>query len=385
MNYQSVSDIFFADACLAYILAGIFCALVRWFHVCGPYSGDVADYYYPARRQLTFFYAVCILQFPYVIDPSGEATWIYVSIFGILYYPVCFALLFRRYFDRRNIYDSWRGLLFTILPLVALCVLCIVSLTCGEWVESRWHALMIAGGAVSLLLMSYTATVSVQLKRKIDKYHYDNYSCEQDFPCKFARTVVYLPFFWFILSWVVFLTESRWVKFGVDVVMTVWMIVFLLKVLHPQRKASESTGNKEDDGTGASNGGEMWKDGGEEESGEEVFADNGEKEEIHRELVEIIGRMYLNSGLLKTEVIDMMDYGKKTLAKEYIAEVGFYNFVNAFRLEHARLYREAHPQATLDHIAEESGFRDRFALNYARNKITFDYSSLIGDFHPDIE
>lgn len=27
MNYQSVSDIFFADACLTYILDGIFCTL----------------------------------------------------------------------------------------------------------------------------------------------------------------------------------------------------------------------------------------------------------------------------------------------------------------------------------------------------------------------
>lgn len=382
MNYQSISDIFFADACLVYILAGIFCALVRWFHVCGPYSGDAADYYYPARKQLTFFYAVCVLQFPYVLDPSNEAAWIYVSIFGILYYPVCFALLFRRYFDRKNIYDSWRGLLFTVLPLVVLCALCITSMVCGKWVESHWHALMIAGGTMSLLLMSYTGMISVQLKRKIDKYHYDNYSCEQDFPYKFARTVVYLPFFWFILSWTVFLTDSRWVKFGADIVMTVWMVVFLLKVLHPQRPAP-AVAEDEEDGDGSDGKPENAAVSSLKESAG-GFADEGEREEIHRELVGIIEKLYLNSGLLKTEVIDRIDYGKKTLAKEYIAEVGFYNFVNAFRLEHARLYRDAHPQATLDQIAEEAGFRDRFALNYAKNKITFDYSNLIGDFHPDI-
>lgn len=382
MNAQSISDILFSDACLAYILAGIFCALVRWFHVCGPYSGDAADYYYPARKQLTFFYAVCALQFPYVLDPSNEAAWIYVSIFGILYYPVCFALLFRRYFDRKNIYDSWQGLLFTVLPLVVLCALCIASLACGEWVDSHWHSLMIAGGVMSLLLMSYATVISVQLKRKIDKYHYDNYSCEQDFPYKFARMVVHFPFFWFILSWAVFLSESRWVKFGVDIVMTVWMVVFLLKVLHPQRPALTTTGGEK--GNGAEGDG-VHTDAAATEDENNGFADDREREEIHRELVGIIGEMYRNSGLLKTEVIDRMDYGKKTLAKEYIAEVGFYNFVNAFRLEHARLYREAHPQATLDQIAEEAGFRDRFALNYARNKITFDYSTLIGDFHPDIK
>ncbi len=382
MNYQSVSDIFFADACLTYILAGIFCALVRWFHVCAPYSGDAADYYYPARKQLTFFYAVCVLQFPYVIDPSSEATWIYVRIFGILYYPVCFALLFRRYFDRKNIYESRLGLLFTVFPLVALCVLCIASLTGGEWVESHWHALMIVGGATSLLLMSYTATVSVQLKRKIDKYHYDNFSCEQDFPYNFARKVVFFPFFWFAMAWAVFLSDCRWVKAASDITMTVWMVVFLIKVLHPQRKAPEVTGTQEEEPCGNEDDG-ICEDCS-PQPGNDGFADESEREEIHRELVKIIARMYHDSGLLKADVINEVDYGKKTLAKEYIAEVGFYNFVNAFRLEHARLYREAHPQATLDHIAEESGFRDRFALNYAKNKITFDYTQLIGDFRPDI-
>ena len=382
MNYQSVSDIFFADACLTYILAGIFCALVRWFHVCVPYSGDAADYYYPARKQLTFFYAVCVLQFPYVIDPSSEATWIYVRIFGILYYPVCFALLFRRYFDRKNIYESRLGLLFTVFPLVALCVLCIASLTGGEWVESHWHALMIVGGATSLLLMSYTATVSVQLKRKIDKYHYDNFSCEQDFPYNFARKVVFFPFFWFAMAWAVFLSDCRWVKAASDITMTVWMVVFLIKVLHPQRKAPEVTGTQEEEPCGNEDDG-ICEDCS-PQPGNDGFADESEREEIHRELVKIIARMYHDSGLLKADVINEVDYGKKTLAKEYIAEVGFYNFVNAFRLEHARLYREAHPQATLDHIAEESGFRDRFALNYAKNKITFDYTQLIGDFRPDI-
>lgn len=373
MNYNSTADIFFADTCLIYIMAGIFCALVRWFHVCGPYS-EAADYYYPARKQLTFFYALCALQFPYVMNPENTAIWTYVSIFGILYYPVCFAMIYRRYFDRRKLYDNWKGLLFTVLPLLLIVVLGLLSVLCGDWTEAHRRTLMSGAGASGLLLMSYAATVSVQLKKKIDKYHYDNFSCEQDFPYNFARKVVFFPFFWFAMAWAVFLSDCRWVKAVSDLTMTIWMVLFLIKVLHPQRKAPEVAESEKDNAA-------MPED---EPEKDEPITDKGEREEIHRELVEIIGRMYLNSGLLKTEVIDRVDYGKKTLAKEYIAEVGFYNFVNAFRLEHARLYREAHPQAKLDHIAEESGFRDRFALNYAKNKINFDYSALIGDFRPDI-
>ena len=382
MNYQSVSDIFFADACLVYILAGIFCAFVRWFHVCGACSGVSADYYYPARKQLTFFYALCAIQFPYVVNPTDTAIWTYVSIFGILYYPVCFAMIFRRYFDRRKLYDNWKGLIFTVLPLLSIVALGLLSVLCGDWADAHRRALMFGAGAAGLLLMSYAATVSVQLKRKIDKYHYDNFSCERDFPYNFAKKVVFFPFFWFVMAWAVFLSDCRWVKAVSDMTMTVWMVMFLIKVLHPQRKAPGDTGVQEEEPV--RNEDEGICGNCPPQPGNDEFADEGEREEIHRELVGIIGRMYHNSGLLKTDVINEVDYGKKTLAKEYIAEVGFYNFVNAFRLEHARLYREVHPQATLDHIAEESGFRDRFAYNYAKNKITFDYTQLIGDFRPDI-
>lgn len=207
--------------------------------MCGPYSGAAADYYYPARKQLTFFYAFSMFQFPYVMNPTDGAAWIYVSLSGMLYYPVCFALLFRRYFDRRKLYDNWRGLIFTILPLTMLLALCIATLSAGGWVVEHGKMLRAAGGIAGIALMSYTATVSVQLKRKIDKYHYDNFSCEHDFPYRFAEMVVWLPFLWFALALAVFLTGNRWVKFGVDITMTVQMVFFLIKVLHPQRMSPD--------------------------------------------------------------------------------------------------------------------------------------------------
>lgn len=113
-----------------------------------------------------------------------------------------------------------------------------------------------------------------------------------------------------------------------------------------------------------------------------IAATTEEKEEIRLELAEIIKTAYKNSNLLKSDVIAEINYGKKTLAKNYLAEVGFFNFVNAFRLEHARLYKEQNPQATADDVAAKAGFRDRFALNYAKKKVSADSRTLIGDFRP---
>lgn len=44
----------FSDACLVLIVAGLVCAVVRWFHMCSPYS-DNEKVYYPARRQMSLF------------------------------------------------------------------------------------------------------------------------------------------------------------------------------------------------------------------------------------------------------------------------------------------------------------------------------------------
>lgn len=94
-------EFFYSLACYTVILSGTFCAIVRWFHMCHPFDKK-GDYFYPARRQMTFFYAATALQLPYVLCPANPGTWFFARSFGILYYPVCFAMLFHRYFQMGN-------------------------------------------------------------------------------------------------------------------------------------------------------------------------------------------------------------------------------------------------------------------------------------------
>lgn len=58
-------DIFYALACFTYIIVGITCGIIRWCHMCHPYDKQ-ADFFYPARRQVTFYFAATVLQFPYI-------------------------------------------------------------------------------------------------------------------------------------------------------------------------------------------------------------------------------------------------------------------------------------------------------------------------------
>lgn len=368
MDYPFSPDRFFSDACLIYIIAGLFCAIIRRMHICHPYGGARADYYYPARRELILFFAGMMLQLPYVFFPSDPATWMYIRIFGTLYYPVGFILLMRRYFDRYKLHKDWRGVFYVWLPMGCIGVLGVLSQTVGEWMVAHAKLIYLLTGCVGGLCTLYILLLGHQLKKKITKFHYDNYSCERDFPLLFAQKVLYTPLIWCSVMWLILLTGNPWLKFGSDLLFALWMVLFLGCILHPQRaraiRRQPST---------------------QKVAEEPQLATDAARESIQLEVAAVIERMYLNSSLLKTDVIAEMEYGKKTLAKEYLSEVGFYNFVNAYRLKHAQCYKEKHPKATLDEVATAAGFRDRFALNYAKGKMKNSDRLLTRHFCPSID
>ena len=70
-------------------------------------------------------------------------------------------------------------------------------------------------------------------------------------------------------------------------------------------------------------------------------------------MLSIILRRYREPHLQKSEVLSEIPKGKVNAASKYITQLGYYNLVNMFRLQHAALYKEAHPAAKQEEIAEE--------------------------------
>ena len=64
-----------------------------------------------------------------------------------------------------------------------------------------------------------------------------------------------------------------------------------------------------------------------------------------------------------------MDKGKAAPASRFIASVGYYNLINMFRLEYARQYIAAHPDAKLAVVAEESGFASGSSFSKAKRSV----------------
>lgn len=364
----SPEEIIYSDACLVFVVTGIFCAAVRWFHMCRPFDKE-AYYFYPARWQVSFFFAAVVMELPYVFAPSSSAVWNYIRIFGILYCPMCLSSIFLRFFRQRGL-DEWGDRLFVGVPMLMLLVLMTLAVAGSSLLAESSAILMLAVVLCSVVLLGRMILVTVWVKRRIDEYHLQNNSDEEDFPYKFAAKVLWLPLVWIAIQWVVFLSDSRDVKAVTDVVMSVCLVVLLCAILHPQRTLGPSKVQEDID-----------RIEGDEEAviGETMAAEQEAclaeasaltwDEESKRQVLDIILRRYKEQHLQKSDILSEMDKGKAAPASRFIASVGYYNLINMFRLEYARQYIVAHPDAKLAVVAEESGFASGSSFSKAKRSV----------------
>lgn len=358
----------FAGAGLVFIVTGLICGFVRFRHCCRPFS-EHEEYFYPARKQVAVFYAAVALSFPYILAPEDTAVWTYVRIWGIVCYPTGFALLVRRYFDSFG--DGHKVLWGVFLGVPTLCVMTLLAMLFAGgagWIAGHSRELCIAAGALSFVLTCVMAGVLACLKRMIDHFNTENYSNEEDFPYSFARMMVVMPFAWVAGMWAVFLSGNHWVKFAVDILASLWMVYFLCIILHPQRVKSPKS---IDETTRLL----------ERESEEEIKEIEGRRQSsgsagcteadpaVKERVLAVIRRRFREPHLLKSEVLLDVGNGDMGKASSFISGVGYYNLVNMFRLEYARLYKEAHPHAKQEEVAEEAGFSSRTAYYKAKKYV----------------
>lgn len=171
--------------------------------------------------------------------------------------------------------------------------------------------------------------------------------------------------------WTIFITGSRWGKFAVDIVTSCGMIYFLGLILHPQRVLRPSAIDDEMEKSEDRKQREIQEiDTSENESSDIPPEDDGTPMDVIKdEVLAVILRRFREPHLLKTEVLLDLGSGKMNKASKFISSIGYYNLVNMFRLEYARLYKEAHPHAKQEEIAIESGFVSRTAYYKVKKSV----------------
>ena len=415
---------FYSLACYTYILSGVICAVVRWFHMCRPFD-QRSDYFYPARRQVTFFYAATALQLPYMLCPGDPGSWFFARSFGILYYPVCFALLYHRFFQMRHLWSKKLSIAYFCSPFLLLGALFVIVVFHQNDLllpyKRLWECIMVC---VSILLTYRLVKECRWVAKKVESYHTQNYSNESDFPFTFAKNMLYLPAVWLIVMWTLFLLDNQMVKAFIDLIIAAWHVLFLCRILHPSRPVSskrsiddmktiedenmerilqenellekvvEATDNlileepcTEDEADVTDEAGVTDENNETDEANErQLIERNGENtrqriekekwESVKNELLTIVSRRYLEPSLKRIEVIRDVSAMNHTLAGTFITQVGFYRLVNAFRVRHYERLMESDSTYNLgqEMAAEMCGFKNRWGLTNARKRLKdFDY------------
>lgn len=421
---------FYSLACYTYILSGVICAIVRWFHMCRPFD-QRSDYFYPARRQVTFFYAATALQLPYMLCPGDPGSWFFARSFGILYYPVCFALLYHRFFQMRHLWSKKLSIAYFCSPFLLLGALFIIVVFHQNDLllpyKRLWECIMVC---VSILLTYRLVKECRWVAKKVESYHTQNYSNESDFPFTFAKNMLYLPAVWLIVMWTLFILDNQMVKAFIDLIMAAWHVLFLCRILHPSRPVSskrniddmktienenmerilqenellekvvEATDNLileescTEDEAGVTDEANVTDEAGvtdennetDEANERQLIERNGENtrqriekekwESVKNEVLTIISHRYLEPSLKRIEVIRDVSAMNHTLAGTFITQVGFYRLVNAFRVRHYERLMESHSTSNLGQeiAAEMCGFKNRWGLANARKRLKdFDY------------
>lgn len=415
---------FYSLACYTYILSGVICAVVRWFHMCRPFD-QRSDYFYPARRQVTFFYAATALQLPYMLCPGDPGSWFFARSFGILYYPVCFALLYHRFFQMRHLWSKNLSIAYFCSPFLLLGALFVIVVFHQNDLllpyKRLWECIMVC---VSILLTYRLVKECRWVAKKVESYHTQNYSNESDFPFTFAKNMLYLPAVWLIVMWTLFLLDNQMVKAFIDLIIAAWHVLFLCRILHPSRPVSskrniddmktienenmerilqenellekvvEATDNlileepcTEDEANVTDEAGVTDENNETDEANErQLIERNGENtrqriekekwESVKNEVLTIVSRRYLEPSLKRIEVIRDVSAMNHTLAGTFITQVGFYRLVNAFRVRHYERLMESDSTYNLgqEMAAEMCGFKNRWGLTNARKRLKdFDY------------
>lgn len=421
---------FYSLACYTYILSGVICAVVRWFHMCRPFD-QRGDYFYPARRQVTFFYAATALQLPYMLCPGDPGSWFFARSFGILYYPVCFALLYHRFFQMRHLWSKKLSIAYFCSPFLLLCALFVIVVFHQNDLllpyKRLWECIMVC---VSILLTYRLVKECRWVAKKVESYHTQNYSNESDFPFTFAKNMLYLPAVWLIVMWTLFLFDNQMVKAFIDLIIAAWHVLFLCRILHPSRPVSskrniddmktienenmerilqenellekvvEATDNLileepcTEDEDGVKDEANVTDEAGvtdennetDEANERQLIERNGENtrqqiekekwESVKNEVLTIVSRRYLEPSLKRIEVIRDVSAMNHTLAGTFITQVGFYRLVNAFRVRHYERLMESDSTYNLgqEMAAEMCGFKNRWGLTNARKRLKdFDY------------
>ena len=362
LTFSSINEVSLAyNACLILVVAAVVCGIVRWFHMCRPYDKS-ESFFYPARKIVSLQYFSTLLLVPYLINLQSSDAWLFAKCYLVIFIPQFGVRMFRSFFFFKE--TRWWERFAPVSTFSSLSLLVLFVFAClGGNVMERYEPYVVGIIALaSCLLIAHLLYITLWLTRRIRDFLNGEYSNEDDFPIHFARTIVYFPLLFWVVTMIVFFANDMIVLAVFHLLLAVWCVCLLVYILHPHRSDCRKgqTSIEESIEQIRIDGEEIVReyaalDG--ESGGCEIPQDMLEQLEAKVRQAVVEERLYLNPNLNKKDLSKHIGTNRTYLSVVFRERFGsFYSFVNTLRMEHAIRYGSSNPGASQLDIATSSGF-----------------------------
>lgn len=335
-------------------------AAIRWFHTCQE-PKESHSYIWPDRKLQVLCYLCGTVLMPYVINPTDEAAWLLMKSYFPATYYFYTGLLLLCYAGTVKQWSRWKSVSWVAAIVVVTTILLPVL---NAWLPFEvmsaqgvqfWHYVITIE---SLLMMAFCCLAMWQVWKWIRESYDANYSNPDDFPVRYASTVLVYPFILTPLLWPAYILDSRQVMAVLHILLSVFNIVLLITVMPAWRRKFILPSTAEDN-----------------DPDDDVSAQNVHIDELmDQTALEIRAyvegqRAYLDPHLKVDDVVSHCQLGRTYVSMTFQRRFGsFASYVNGLRLTHYEQYIADHPDETKESAALASGFSNYMACYRAKHR-----------------
>ncbi len=343
---------------LTFIVTNLYGWLLKRFFVPEAYKENL-DELYPAHRSLGFFYLLQLFEIPYLINIGQPESLFYANATELLVFSSFIGVLVENYFFPTK--NSNKSRLLLLLPMWVFWVALLVPVFQKEFFTLEFQRIMTI--IVMVVFVGYLFQLNrirLKLKRRMKELDEDEYSNEEDFPVKLARSIMWIPVTLCLMLTVNFLFNDVLVKMVRDVFFTVFNVWFMIFTLNPHRKIKT-----------------LPIDDTEKSEEETALAKRRITEEQRKELeikmIDLIQeqQLYLEDHFTMSDLVKRMNTNKTYLSEVMAgSEYGsFYQLINTLRVDHACQLLEQNPTLKMEQVALASGFSSGSAFSQVFKRI----------------
>ena len=353
MQYDSQYLLFFTTS-LIYIVVCAYGWLLKTFYVPAAYK-DVFGELYPARHSLANLFMMQVFEIPFLFMIGREDVLFFINGASLMFITSYLVVLIKGYFFL-DFYTPRRLIILQHPVMTCWIALMLPVIGVIEFTPVYKMIMTVVVLAITLGYLLHLDRCRLRVMNQIREIDEDEFSSDDDFPIKLARSVKWLPLIVCVILIVTFLSESFYVKMSRDIILigiNVWFAIYSLNPHRHTKKLPQELKKKEST----------------DETATPVKYRLSEKycKDTEKKLIEIIyeKKLYLEEHLTMNDLTEVMHTNKNYLS-EVIARSeyqSFYKLINTLRINHACEMLNEDPSAKLEMVALSSGFSSGSAFS----------------------